>query len=271
MANVRMCPNCRALLDPKLGSCGYCGIKLEKPRRRPSAVSKLIPQENFTTMVILLINFGLFSATLLMTMKGSESSGFLMGIDLRILRLFGAKDAFFIAHGEWWRLITAGFLHAGVFHILMNSWVLFDLGRHSEEVFGTPRFLVIYFASSVFGFVASLFWSPRAISVGASAAACGLIGAMIAHGHRTGSSYRSFYIRWAVIIVLIGLMPGFHIDNAAHLGGLGAGFVIAYFAGTPRRGHSIESIWKMAAAAALLVAAYSFYRAYQSMMASPFF
>ena len=272
MANVRMCPNCRALLDPKLGVCGYCGIELGKPRREPGPISKLIPQENFTTMVILLVNFGLFIATLLMTLKGSEGGGgFLMGIDGRILRLFGAKDAFFIAHGEWWRLITAGFLHAGVFHILMNSWVLFDLGRHAEEVFGTSRFLVIYFVSSFFGFVASLFWSPYSISVGASAAACGLIGAMIAHGYRSGSSYRSFYIRWAVIIVLIGLMPGFHIDNAAHLGGMAVGFVIAYFAGTPRYAHPVESIWKTAAATALLVVAYSFYRAYESMMATPFF
>ena len=153
----------------------------------------------------------------------------------------------------------------------MNSWVLFDLGRHSEEVFGTPRFLVIYFVSSFFGFVASLFWSPHSISVGASAAACGLIGAMIAHGYRSGSSYRSFYVRWAVIIVLIGLMPGFRIDNAAHLGGMAVGFVIAYFAGTPRYAHPIESVWRTAAAGVLLVVVYSFYRAYESMAATPFF
>ena len=273
MQNVRsiICPNCRALLGPELRVCRYCDTELGKPRRQPAAASKLIPQENFTTIVILLVNFGLFIATLLMTMKNTQDGGFLMQIDGSILRLFGAKDALFIAHGEWWRLITAGFLHAGVFHILMNSWVLLDLGRNSEEVFGTSRFLVIYFASSFCGFVASLFWSPHAISVGASAAACGLIGAMIAHGYRNRSSYSSFYIRWAVIIVLIGLMPGFHIDNAAHLGGMAAGFVIAYLTGTPHYIHPVELVWKVVASAVLLVVIYSFYRAYESMIATPFF
>jgi rhomboid protease GluP len=272
MKNIRpiMCPNCRALLDSKLSVCEYCHTELgASSHREPAFLSKFVPQENFTTMVILLVNFGMFAATLLLTMKNSEGAGFLMQVDGRILRLFGAKDAFFIAHGEWWRLITAGFLHAGVFHILMNSWVLLDLGRHSEEVFGTSRFLVIYFVSNILGFIASLFWSPHAISVGASAAVCGLIGAMIAHGYRTGSSYRSFYMRWAAIIILIGLMPGFHIDNAAHLGGMAAGFVIAYFAGVPHHSSSVEFVWKISAVAVLLVVVYSFYQVYESMTAVP--
>ena len=264
-----MCPNCRALLDSKLDVCEYCHVELgASPRREPELLSRFVPQENFTTMVILLVNFGMFVATLLMTMKNSEGAGFLMQVDGRVLQSFGAKDAFFIAHGEWWRLITAGFLHAGIFHILMNSWVLLDLGRHSEEVFGTSRFLVIYFVSNFFGFVASLFWSPHAISIGASAAVCGLIGAMIAHGYRTGSSHRSFYMRWAVIIILIGLMPGFRIDNAAHLGGMATGFVIAYFAGVPRYNNPGEFIWKISATTILLVAMYSFYQVYESMTAA---
>lgn len=269
-----MCPNCRALLSPKATRCEYCETDIGRRAYKPestSALSRAIPQENFTTIVILIINFGLFAATLLMTMKGSEVSGGLFaGIDGRVLRLFGAKDAFLIAQGEWWRLVTAGFLHAGIFHILMNSWVLFDLGMRAEEVFGTPRFLVIYFVSSIFGFVASLYWSPLAISVGASAAACGLIGAMIAHGYRTRSPFGSFYMRWAVLIIVIGLMPGFHIDNAAHLGGMAAGFVIAYLGGTPRLGHPIESAWKLAAGLVLAVVLFSFYLAYQSLAATPF-
>ena len=266
-----MCPNCRALVDSKLNVCGYCDTELGRSRPEPASGSKFVPQENFTTAVILLVNFGLFVATLLMTIKSSEGGGFVMQVGSPILRLFGAKDALFIAHGEWWRLITAGFLHASIFHILMNSWVLLDLGRNAEEVFGTARFIVIYFVANLFGFIASLFWSPHAISVGASAAACGLIGAMIAHGYRSGSSHRSFYVRWAVIIVLIGLMPGFRIDNAAHLGGMAAGFGVAYFAGVPRYAHPIESAWKILATTILTVVVYSFYRAYESMVATPFF
>jgi hypothetical protein len=115
----------------------------------------------------------------------------------------------------------------------MNSWVLLDLGSHAEQVFGTSRYLVIYLISSVFGFVASLFWSPMIPSIGASAAACGLIGAMMAYGYRSGSGMIwSFYLRWILLIAVIGLLPGFNIDNAAHFGGFVAGFVVAYLAGT---------------------------------------
>ena len=273
MANVKMCPSCRAFIDSKNKVCEYCGAEVgaRKSAAAPSAISSLVPQDNFTTIILLLVNFGLFVATLLMTMKSASGGGGLFaGIDMRVLRLFGAKDTFFIVQGEWWRLVTAGFLHAGVFHIFMNSWVLFDLGMMAEQTFGTSRFLVIYFVSSVFGFIASMYWSPYAISVGASAAVCGLIGAMIAHGYRSGSGFGSFYIRWAVLIIVIGLMPGFHIDNAAHIGGMAAGFVIAYFAGTPQPASAGEPLWTVAAGASLAVVAASFYLAYQSLSATPY-
>ena len=277
MSKPRMCPHCRAFIDPKARVCEYCGKEVGKPQWEQQAaatrpIGGLIPHTNFTTIIILLVNFVVFVATLIMTMKQSGGSLNLFGgIDGRVLRLFGAKDALFIAHGEWWRLVTAGFLHAGIFHILMNSWVLFDLGMRAEELFGTARFLVIYFVSSVAGFIASMFWSPYSISVGASAAACGLIGAMIAYGRRSGSSFiGSFYMRWAIFIVIIGLLPGFHIDNAAHLGGMAAGFVIAYFGGTPRFAHPIESFWKAAAVAVLAVVGLSLYLAYEALAARVF-
>jgi len=272
MANVKMCPNCRAFIDLKNKVCEYCGAEVGARKWEPppsSAISSLVPQDNFTTIILLLVNFGLFVATLVMTMKSaSGGGGLLAGIDMTVLRLFGAKDTFFIAQGEWWRLVTAGFLHAGVFHILMNSWVLFDLGMMAEQTFGTARFLVIYFVSSVFGFIASMYWSPYAISVGASAAVCGLIGAMIAHNYRSGGGFGSFYVRWAVLIIVIGLMPGFHIDNAAHIGGMAAGFVIGYFAGTPRPASAAEPLWTVAAGASLAVVAVAFYLAYQSLSAT---
>ena len=123
--------------------------------------------------------------------------------------------------------MTAGFLHGGMFHILMNSWVLFDLGAQVEEIYGSSRMLVIYFVSTVGGFYASALWSP-AISVGASAGLFGLVGAMIALGvrHRNamGAAIRGMYLRGAVIGLAFGMVGAFHVDNAAHIGGLAAGF-----------------------------------------------
>src|SRR5205814_1406380 len=138
--------------------------------------------------------------------------------------------------GQWWRLITAGFLHGGLIHIGMNSWVMYDLGAQVEQVFGPARLLVIYFCATVGGFLASTFWS-NALSVGASAAIMGLIGAMIAlgmmHQSAVGDAIKRVYVRYAIYMVIFGLLVP-NIDNAAHLGGLATGFVVAKLAGLPR-------------------------------------
>jgi rhomboid protease GluP len=224
-------------------------------RRSPSDVG-WIPAARFTTTVILLINVGLYLATVLFSMQG-EGRGTFMAVDGRTLILFGAKVPFLIAAGEWWRLITAGFLHGGLFHIMMNSWVIYDLGTSVEETYGTSKYLVLYFASTVFGFVASTWWSPS-LSVGASAGLFGLIGAMIAAGLRTrtplGSALRAHYTQWAIYGLAIGLLPVFRVDNAAHLGGLAAGFAVAYAAGTQKlAAHWTDKLWTVAAAVSVLI------------------
>lgn len=269
MANPRMCPHCRAFIDSKARVCPYCENEVGKPswtrEDAGTALRGLIPQTHFTTVIILTLNFGIFAASLILSMK--LAGGSMLSIPVGVLVEFGAKYGPLIVREEqWWRLVTAGFLHGGVFHILMNSWVLLDLGSHAEQVFGTARYLVIYLIASVFGFVASLFWSPLSPSIGASAAACGLIGAMMAYAHRSGSGMIwSFYLRWILLIAVIGLLPGFNIDNAAHFGGFAAGFVMAYLAGTPRIPGPVETVWNVAAGAAVAVVAVSFVLAYQSL------
>jgi len=258
-----MCPNCRAFITIDDKTCPYCEVKLGPKiidRRNPAgALGGLIPHARFTTVMILLINTGLFLATALHS--GGQSSGFDMNIGGQTLLEFGAKYNPAIAAGQWWRLITAGFLHGGLMHILMNSWVLFDLGAQTEESYGTSRFLVIYLFSTVTGFGASYFWSP-ALSIGASAGIFGLIGAMIAMGIRDRSAYgaavRSLYTRWAVYGLMMGLLPFFAIDNAAHIGGIAGGFAIAYIAGTPGYSQTVERVWKIAAGIALAATAWAF-------------
>ena len=108
-------------------------------------------------------------------MKGGRGS--ILDPDVQTLFEFGAKFGPAIAAGQWWRLVTAGFLHGGLLHILMNSWVLFDLGAQVEELYGGARMLVIYFVANVVGFYLSALWRPETPSVGASAALFG-------HGRR---------------------------------------------------------------------------------------
>jgi rhomboid protease GluP len=265
----RMCPNCRAFITTKDRVCPYCNEPVGPraiDRRSPAPIlGGLISHARFTTVIILLINFGLYVATTIYSYNAGNGNA-LMGIDIRTLIAFGAKFNPGLAIGQWWRLVTAGFLHGGLLHILMNSWVLYDLGTQVEEVYGTSRMLVIYFISSVFGFYVSALWSS-AVSMGASAALMGLIGAMIVFGieHRgaMGDAIRGTYLRWAIYIIIFGLIPGFNIDNAAHIGGLAAGFGTGWLAGTPRwEGSWHEKLWRVLAAVCIALTAFSFLKMY---------
>jgi rhomboid protease GluP len=220
--------------------------------RRVTSDGGFLSSARFTTVVILLINAGLYVASALLSIRATGGSD-VMSVHPEVLRFFGAKSVpDMYLNGEWWRLITAGFLHGGVIHILMNSWVIFDLGATVEECYGTSRYLVLYFVSTVAGFIASTWWSP-ALSIGASAALFGLIGAMIAFGMRAGSAIgsalRAHYTQWAIYGLLMGLLPFLLVDNAAHIGGLAAGFATGYIAGTPGLQTTwADKAWKAAAA-----------------------
>jgi rhomboid protease GluP len=273
----RMCPNCRAFITTDDKVCPYCEVQVGPKaieRRAPSDLAGgLIPHAHFTTIIILLLNTGLYIATLVRTASLTGNS---IGTDPdgRVLLEFGAKFDFLIRQGEWWRLITAGFLHGNLMHILMNSWVLFDLGAQVEENYGTSRYLLFYILSTITGFLASFYWSTS-LSIGASAGIFGLIGAMIALGVRDRSSYgtavRGLYTRWAVYGLLMGLLPIFATDNAAHVGGLAGGFAIAFVAGTPSLRPERERVWQVLAGIALAVTAWSFAQMVMGLMSSRVF
>lgn len=271
MSNPRMCPHCRAFIDPKAKFCPYCenevGVSFRQTAQ-PSepALRGLVPQSHFTTFILLAINFGLFVVMLVLSKQlGWED---FMSIHGGVLDVFGAKERVaIVVYDQWWRLVTAGFLHAGILHILMNSWVLFGLGAQVEHVFGTSRYLVIYLLSSIGGFFVSLQWTP-APSVGASAALSGLIGAMMAFARRTGQDFIwSFYLRWMIIIAVLGLVVS-GIDNAAHFGGFVTGFLVGYLASSPRRTPDSETLWKAAATLLCVVTAGSLAMAYRTITAA---
>jgi membrane associated rhomboid family serine protease len=270
METRRMCPHCRAFITTSDRVCPYCNEKVGGrmiDQRNPSPIlGGLIPHAQFTTVILLLINFGLYIATTIYSMRAGNGEAF-MGLDLRTLVTFGAKFNAAIAAGQWWRLVTAGFLHGGLLHIGMNSWVLFDVGAQVEQVYGVSRMLVIYFVATVCGFYLSALWSP-AVSVGASAAIMGLIGAMIAlslhHRSALTAAIRGTYIRWVIYMLIIGLLPGLQIDNAAHIGGLAGGFGIAYLAGLPRLdGSPREQIWRIASYACIVLTAICFFEMFR--------
>jgi rhomboid protease GluP len=202
----------------------------------------------------LLINGGLFLAMMVFASKMGWGNGSEM--DGRVLYAFGAKYREAILAGEWWRLITAGFLHGGFLHILMNSYALFIVGSQVEQDYGANRYIVFYIFTTLTGFLASFYWTA-AISVGASAGIFGLMGAMIVLGMREKSAYgnaiRNQYLLWAGLSFALAAFGDLAIDNAAHIGGLAGGLAIGYVAGTPRYNRTVEQVWRGLAIGAVAV------------------
>lgn len=222
----------------------------------------LIPSAKFFTVLLLLINSGLYAATVVYSMNSGNTFA-LTNVDGRTLAAFGAKGSWMMVTKQYWRLVTAGFLHGGILHFLMNTWVLMDLGARVEEAFGIARMIPIYFAATVLGFYASWLYTPGSLSVGASAGLFGLLGAMIAFGmqHRSaiGQAIKQHYVRWTIYGLAMGLIIP-HIDNAAHLGGLAGGFGVAYLSGQPSLRPEREHFWKVAATLCVILTAYSFFQ-----------
>jgi membrane associated rhomboid family serine protease len=131
--------------------------------------------------------------------------------------------------GEWWRAIAAMFLHGGPFHLLSNMYGLYILGRFVEDVVGSLRFVVIYFLGGLAGSAASTLFG-KGLSVGASGAILGLLGAMIVLVLLRRASFAERWRRlllWNLALVtVVQIGVGFFtqiIDNAAHIGGLVGG------------------------------------------------
>jgi len=261
----KMCQACRALVDRKDRVCPFCGENTSAAPRGGAGrvVSRIVPERARYTAALLSINLVLYGLSLAASARhaGAFDLGSLLGsIDSYTLVRLGAKYGPLIAAGQWWRFITPIFLHANLIHLAFNSIVLFDLGPAVEQIYGSHKYIVLYIVTGVAGFVVSFLWHPYSVSVGASGAIFGLIGAMIGYGQRHRSSFgdsvKSMYVRWAIYGLIYGfIVPG--VDNAAHLGGLGAGLLFGAIV-TDMPSITRESIlfWKvlgsLAVAAALL-------------------
>ncbi len=163
----------------------------------------------------------------------SWKSGGILLPDTQTLIALGAKDPVKLAAGEWWRLITPIFIHVGVLHFVVNSYMLNAVGRQLEDVLGGAWFMAIYLVSGVFGNIVSAVASPN-LSAGASGAIFGLLGAGLFLERSIGARVARLtgqrpknrgYLMTVAINLAFGFLVPF-IDNSAHLGGLIGGFVV---------------------------------------------
>jgi len=179
------------------------------------------------TVVFIAINVAVFLA-MQVTGRGSELQVF--SIDTLVNS--GALVPDLVAAGQVWRVITAMFIHIAPVHLLMNMAALFQAGRVLEGYLGIPRYVALYLLAGLGGSVASLGWNwgHPIVSAGASGAIAGLIGGGIVVGQLVGgahgSNYRNAMLRWAAIVIVYGFVA--HADNAAHVGGLATGLLLAW-------------------------------------------
>jgi membrane associated rhomboid family serine protease len=132
-----------------------------------------------------------------------------------------------VADGEWWRLVTSAFIHAGLLHVAFNMYALWWLGGILERDIGTLRFLGIYFASVLGGAAGALIASPDALTVGASGGVFGLLAAMLVIERQRGVSLMQSPVGALLVanLVITFVLPG--ISLGGHLGGIVGGAAAA--------------------------------------------
>jgi rhomboid protease GluP len=181
--------------------------------------------------------------------------------DVPTLLRFGGSDSILILQGQWWRLLTAAFVHASILHIALNMWCLWNLGLFGEPLLGKPGLVSVYVLTGVAGNLLSLSWSVftrmDSVVVGASGAVFGVAGILIVLLSNRGLAkpglrweeirgLRSQVILFAAANLFLGVAPNFvplmgqgalhamhvnadnlpRIDNSAHLGGFLCGLVL---------------------------------------------
>ena len=193
----------------------------------------------FTSIVIGACSV-LYALTLVASRGQIGMGGFLSLLSPSPLALFlfgesGAVPVF--GYGRWWTVLSAGWLHGSLLHIVFNMMWVRQLGPATGQLFGASRLVIIYTIGGAAGFIASSvagvilpglpLIGGASFTVGASAAIFGLLGALVRYGHRTGSSMvgRQAW-SWALTLFVFGLfMRG--VDNWAHAGGFAGGYLAA--------------------------------------------
>jgi rhomboid protease GluP len=229
-----LCTSCGVLVGVADDRCYNCG------RRNPGlwgyapALRRLGQDLGFVPLMMG-ATITLYALALLLSRSNVQT---MMAPSTEILFLLGASGAVpVLGFGRWWTFLTAGWLHAGILHILFNVLWIRQLAPAVADLFGPARMVVIYTLSGVTGFALTTFAGAYLrfmpipflrgadFSVGASAPIFGLLGAMVYYGRRTGSRIASQTgMQYALLLGVFGLiMPG--IDNYAHAGGFAGGYL----------------------------------------------
>jgi rhomboid protease GluP len=235
-----LCPSCGQLTAAQAPECHICGYR--RPGG-PSVLAMAAPLLRPGTFVrgAIIISIALYVLTLVLDPPASVGGGLgnpltalSPGLEpLLALGMTGAIPCWRL--GYWWTLLTATYLHGGLLHLAFNMIWVRQLGPEVEAVFGPARLILIYTISGVACFLASVLLGVP-LTVGASGAIFGLLGALVAFGRRRGGVFGRAVLQqygiWALVMFVLGfLQGGVAVNNIGHgggfVGGLIAGYVLA--------------------------------------------
>ena len=181
----------------------------------------------FMTPILMNLNILVF---LLMISSGVN----FMFPDVPSLVKWGADDSQLTKAGEWWRLLTAAFLHAGIVHLFANMFAFYYIGLLLEPYLGPAKFILAYLLAAIAASATSLWWHPVVVGVGASGAIFGMYGVFLAMLTTKAIDHPSKTVLLATIVAFVafnlvgGTSRSSRVDHAGHLGGLISGIIIGY-------------------------------------------
>jgi len=242
MSNQRLsilCPSCRKLISSSESKCPFCGTTKPGSWYKNNAWTRGLHDPNQIIKTIIAVNAAMFIISILLDFKAlnlTPDPFTFLSPSFQSLKDLGATGFVPIADDHrYWSLISATYLHGGIVHILFNMAVFRQLASIVSREYGLHRMFAIYSLSGVFGFGISYVFKVN-WTIGASAAVCGLVGAIIYYGKSRGGIYgKALYKQvaiWVVFLFIIGMIPGLNINNYGHGGGIiagiGLGFLLGY-------------------------------------------
>jgi membrane associated rhomboid family serine protease/Flp pilus assembly protein TadD len=213
----------------------------------PQAVAAAFRPHLSVTSALIAVNLGVFLA---MTLSGASP---LQPSSEQLIR-WGANYGPYSLDRQWWRMLTAVFVHIGLVHLLLNMWCLWELGSLAELLYGPRDFLGVYLLGGWGGSIASLAHKPMVLGAGASGAIFAIVGAVIASLYLGKVPVPPRTLRISLITLLAfasyNLAYGFlksGIDNGAHVGGLVCGLLLGVgLSGDFARGPQPAPAWRRA-------------------------
>jgi len=295
-----MCRGCGSIVGGGEAQCAVCGASVStsadaKPKRSrsttdgetPGFARAVLDRPYKFTIVLLFANIFIF---ILMWQTSGQALSMSEPLPFAILIAFGAKVNLLIQAGhQWWRFVTPMFLHVNLLHLIVNMYSLWMVGPYVEKIYGSAKFVLFWILTGMCGVVASylsvrpalatgplgafIFKAADVPSAGASGALFGLVGVLFVFGikfrHELPEGFKRAFGTGLLPMILLNLFIGYvlrgYIDNAAHLGGLVSGALLALVVDYRRPGErsGVAITWRVLQWLALVLVAVSFLKTVQ--------